>query len=101
MLWQGRSIRCCAIEVGVRPASLHRHWRRHVVNRDTMPAADQVTRGNETPRSVTPDGAELRQPLTMSRAVPSTSSLILTHPAGGRPYCWCARCLGRRSHYVI
>jgi hypothetical protein len=93
LLWQGRSIRCCAAKIGVGSAALHRHWARHVANRDTVG-------GNETPRTETLDPAERRQPRTMSRAVPSTSRLILTHPAGGQPFCWCARCLGRRGHYL-
>jgi hypothetical protein len=99
LLSQGWSIRRTAFDIGVGAAALHRHWSRHVGNRDTMPAADPITRGNETPGSEALDRADLRQPQTRSRAVPSTSSLILTHPAGGQPFCWCARCLGRRGHY--
>ena len=101
LLRHGRSIRGCATEIGVGSAALHRHWTRHVGNRDTIPAADPAAWGNETARTETLDRADRRQLQTMARAVPSTSSLILTHPAGGRPFCWCARCLGRRGHYAV
>jgi hypothetical protein len=100
LLWQGRSIRCCATEIGVGAAALHRHWTRHVANRDTIADAHQVAPGNETLRSETLDSADPRQPAAMPRAGLSTRRLMVTHPAGGRPFCWCATCLGRRSHYA-
>ena len=40
LLRQGLSIRHSATEIGVGAAALHRHWRRHVANRDTISAAD-------------------------------------------------------------
>jgi hypothetical protein len=101
LLRRGWSIRRSAAEIGIRAAALHRHWRRHVANRDTTPAANPVTRGSETPASETLDTADPRQPAAIPRAGPSTRPLIVTHPAGGQPFCWCARCLGRRWHYAV
>ena len=48
LLRRGTSVRRTASEIGVGAAALHRHWTRHVGNRDTMSAADPVAQGNET-----------------------------------------------------
>jgi hypothetical protein len=101
LLRQGRSIRCCATEIGVGAAALHRHWTRHVANRDTTPATDPVTQGNETTGTETLDPPELRQPTAMPRTGQSTRRLPVIRPAGGQSFCWCARCLGRRGHYAV
>jgi hypothetical protein len=97
---QGLSLRRIATEIGVGAAALHRHWRRHAANRDAMPVVDLVARGNETAGSETLERVEPRQPAAVPRPWLSAERLILTHPAGGRPFCWCARCQGRRGHYA-
>ena len=93
LLQQGLSVRRSAKEIGVGQAALHRHWKRHVANRDTISAADPAMSENETAVPGRPEKAP---------SVVSSSYLsIATHPAGGRPFCWCAKCCGRRCHYVV
>jgi hypothetical protein len=93
LLQQGMSIRRSAKEVGIGQAALHRHWRRHVANRNTISAADSVKSENET--------AVLARPEKVPNAVWSSYRLsTVTHPAGGGPFCWCAKCCGRRCHYA-
>jgi hypothetical protein len=100
LLRQGLSVRCTATEIGVGAAALHRHWSRHVGNRDTMVTFDAVARGNETAGSETLERAEPRPPESAERVVPSIHLLAVTRLAGGQPFCWCARCLGRQGHYA-
>ena len=91
LLQQGWSIRQSAKKIGVGQAALHRHWRRHVANRDTISAADPVMSENETAIPGRPEKAP---------SIESSLS-IAAHPASGRPFCWCAKCCGRRCHYVV
>ena len=89
LLRQGRSVRHCASEIGVGAAALHRHWKRHAGNRDTMLPVDQVVRGNEISGSETLAAAELRQPAAVPGTGQTAQRPIVRHPAGGQP-CWYA-----------
>jgi hypothetical protein len=100
LLRRGWSIRRSAAEIGIRAAALHRHWSRHVVNRDSKLGAYPVTPRNETPPSETGGVRELPSTGVVPPAPPSNYPPIAIHPAGGQPFCWCARCLGRRGHYA-
>jgi transposase-like protein len=94
LLRQGLSIRRSASAIGIGAAALHRHWRRHAANRHSISQADPVAVGNETTNP-----AQLAMPEKASPTRPYLSAA--THSAGGGPFCWCARCQGRRSHYRV
>jgi len=49
---QGRSIRHCAAAIDVGVAALHRHWQRHVINRDSvLPVSPSCHEARQTSRS--------------------------------------------------
>jgi len=97
LLRQGMSISRSAKEIGIGQAALHRHWRRHVANRYSMPVVGSVNVRNETGVAPLP----VAEPEKMVPALTPICLSTATYPAGGRPFCWCARCQGRRDHYPV
>jgi hypothetical protein len=99
LLSEGWSIRRTAFDIGVGTAALHRHWLRHVGNRDRGPAAGPVALEGETVDPVRAGVRDVASIPAVPRSVPPLYPLMPIHPAGGQLFCWCARCLGRRGHY--
>ena len=82
LLQQGLSIRRIASEIGVGAAALHRHWRRHVANRDAISAVDPAMSGNETAVPGRPEKA----PNVVSSSCVSIADIprVAVHSVGAR-----------------
>jgi hypothetical protein len=90
-LRQGRSIRRSAAAIGVGAAALHRHWQRHVPNRDSVRAVNPISPRNET---------ESAEPLEVSLAYAVRGRHLAGRRSAGARNAWDAWVTTRVSRKV-